>query len=232
LVEGRGFSETRSRMWNEGKIKFVKDMEFQNWSRNLDTRFPVGKVKDVVVPPSFLNTAEDPLVASEAKMYKSRRANPDEPLLRRGEDKMKREVQGQRMMKAKISRQSYRELEKAKLSNGEMEELVQLMKELGQLRQRVKILEADKAKCVREHGTQEVKELRPIVKKCKEELSNEQQSASNCSVKQEEEGREFSCNCIKREGLETGNFGDEIKSEGEGTEYFEKTSSKEIELTM
>jgi len=203
LGERRGFSETRSRMWSEGKIKFVKDREFQNWSRNLDTRFPVGK------------------------------ANPDEgPLLRRGEDNMKREVQGQRMMKAKISRQSYRELEKAKLSNGEMEELVQLMKELGQLRQRVKILEADKAKCVREHGTQEVKELRPIVKKCKEELSNEQQSASNCSVKQEEEGREFSCNCIKREGLETGNFGDEIKSEGEGTEYFEKTSSKEIELTM
>ena len=59
--------------------------------------------------------------------------------------------------------------EMAKLTSSEKEDLVQLRQTVKTLQDRVKRYQVEKEKCVRKHGTQEVKELRLKVKKCLEE---------------------------------------------------------------
>jgi len=94
----------------------------------------------------------------------------------RGKDHIKREKQlnEQRKQSGEIKRNGsngYRigPAEMAKLDNNEKEELIQLRQRVKILQEKVKNYQIEKAKCVKEHGTQELKELREKVKKCQEE---------------------------------------------------------------
>jgi len=60
-------------------------------------------------------------------------------------------------------------IEMAKLNNSEKEELVQLRNRVKILQDKVKQYQTEKAKCVRDHGTEEVKELRDKVRRCQED---------------------------------------------------------------
>ena len=124
--------------------------------------------------------------------------------------------------------------EMAKLTSSEKEELVQLRQTVKTLQDRVKRYQVEKEKCVREHGTQEVKELRLKVKKCleehlrpaeferqgifcKREVDNEdddQPSTSSLRMKYEDDG-------VKRR---EGRWGVKTEHGGGDTEYVESGS--------
>jgi len=92
----------------------------------------------------------------------------------RGKDHLKREKQLQEQRKKRGENDSgggYKTgpREMAKLSNNEVEELVQLRQMVTILQDKVKQYQVEREKCAREHGTKEVKKLRQMVEKCREE---------------------------------------------------------------
>merc|ERR1719452_22386 len=129
--------------------------------------------------------------------------------------------------------------EMAKLSSSETEELVQLRHKVKILQNKVKQYQAEKAKCVNEHGTQEIKELREKVKWCqevhirpkeferkgifckREDFDDYQPSTSRRFKQEREEQRLVKREEVKREG---------VKNENTGSEYVEREVDGEIVL--
>eukprot|EP00092_Neocalanus_flemingeri_P008772 GFUD01009445.1.p1 GENE.GFUD01009445.1~~GFUD01009445.1.p1 ORF type:complete len:463 (+),score=149.43 GFUD01009445.1:53-1390(+) len=159
----------------------------------------------------------------------------------RGKDHIKREMQLQEQRKERGDgdesvgggyKTGPREM--AKLNNSEMEELSKLRHMVKILQNKVKQYQTEKEKCVREHGTQEVRELREKVKWCQEvhirpkeferkgifckrEEGEDDQPSTSHRVKQEREEPRG----MKREGM---------KSESVGAEYVEREVGGEIVL--
>ena len=102
----------------------------------------------------------------------------------RGKDHIKREKQLQEQRKERgdvfdEQDQGYKTgpREMAKLDNNEREELVQLRQRVKILQEKVKQYQVEKARCVREHGTQEIRDLREKVRICQDQHTRPQEFA-------------------------------------------------------
>jgi len=156
----------------------------------------------------------------------------------RGKDHIKRQMQLQEQRRERgeveenvVGTVGYKTgpIEMAKLNNSDREELVRLRHMVKVLQEKVKQNQIDKEKCVREHGTQEVKELRDYKRWCQEEHIRPKEFERKGIFCKREEGADDEPSTsrgvkqeqklYKREGF---------KRENVGAEYMEREMGGEI----